>query len=612
MSSSPFSPTFPHKVRRQSEQPLLPSLASGSSTSSRKLRSRWTRTLAGSIAAVWIVVVLAGGRARGGNRVGNISAFKALRDKAFGKGEVCEARGSFTPWRRQDEQRRLTIRIRPHDATRDTKVLSDNTLHSDEFHPVLSSQQVALFDNSSSYLPPPLFDDDAERCILPTTHALPLLPKSRVSRTSPTIFFSICTAPDRAVTYAPIWKHFMSAPESASVSSPDRNRDGRSTPTTLDAPGCVVTDAQGRGNVRGMARANAEFRRQGLSCEMKESSRVGERYEMRVLGLVRDAWVESERRRWQEGADLVEWFVFGDDDTWWSDSAMLRDMLSGFDSREDHFFGSFSETRGTVETFGKISFGGGGTIISRGLVRKMQSTLDRCAERFADIFGGDGITSNCAAFTRDMSLDNLVEEVPAMRQMDIRGDATGYLTSGRAPFMSLHHWASWLNLIPDRTPLSSIKLFSRAASIVGGPNFLRRFLFDSGKVEVTLGYAVTLHREALRDEDLGAAEWTWTDHEPYSPARPKIDEGSGKLTYYISSIDRISPELAIFHHTCSHPSLSNSSLKTFSILYDTRTPQSAHGSSWFDSVFGSHDKAVARASPRSSSSGRGRRIGFHA
>jgi len=90
----------------------------------------------------------------------------------------------------------------------------------------------------------------------------------------------------------------MSAPEY--ISSEEEE-------ASLPAPGCVVTDAQGAGDSKGMAKANAEFRRQGLSCTMQESSRVGQRYEMRVLGLIRDAWIESERRRWQEGANLVEW-----------------------------------------------------------------------------------------------------------------------------------------------------------------------------------------------------------------------------------------------------------------------------------------------------------------
>ncbi|GAA5953889.1 hypothetical protein JCM3765_000680 [Sporobolomyces pararoseus] len=572
MSEYTLPPTL--KTRRQSQTPLL-----GGDSSPLRSRTRWTKLLAGTTIAVWSLSYLGVG---GGGTLPRISL---LRNQVFGKGTtICEARGGFTPMTSEDEERRLTIRIQPFEEGQAAPFLPENTILPDSFHPVLSSQISSLFENSSDYHyspQPPL--ENSQACLNPSTHSLPLLPKSRVTSSSPEIFFSLSTSPDRAVIYAPVWKHFMSKPQSS--------KEGEK----LQAPGCIVTDAQGQGNHGGMAKANAEFRRQGLSCTMKESSRVGERYEMRILGLIRDAWVESERRRYQENSPLVDWFVFADDDTWFSDSAMLREMLSGFDSREDHYFGAFSETKGTVESFGRISFGGAGITLSRGLVRKMQSTLDRCAERFADIFGGDGIISNCAAFTRDMPLEDLVEEIPSMRQMDIRGDATGYLTSGRTPFMSLHHWASWLNLIPERKPLPSITLFSRAASVLGGPNFLRRFIFDSGSVEVVLGYAVTLYREPLAQEDLGATEHSWDGHESYLPLRRRKEQGREKLTYYISSIDRLSPDLAIFHHTCNSPTLASSSLKTFSILYDTRSATAKWSSQDYRS-----NPGWARASPRSS------------
>lgn len=62
-----------------------------------------------------------------------------------------------------------------------------------------------------------------------------------------------------------------------------------------------------------MERANEVLGEAGTGCVMRDSSRVGERYEMRVLGLVNDAWEESERRRKNHSVDggIVEWFVFG-------------------------------------------------------------------------------------------------------------------------------------------------------------------------------------------------------------------------------------------------------------------------------------------------------------
>ncbi|GAA5883396.1 hypothetical protein JCM16303_006732 [Sporobolomyces ruberrimus] len=565
------------KTRRQSQTPLL---GGEGSIPTPRLRTRWTKFFLGTAAIISTISFLSEGGGLPGVSLFGTSIFGGQPETS------CEANGRITPLSPEDEQRRLTIRI--HSLEEGESYLPENAILPNPFHPVLSSQISTLFDiddsSNSTYLPPPFPLDDSQACLTPASHALPLLAKSMVTASSPEIFFSISTSPERAVTYAPVWKHFMSRPSSPS-----------STNEKLSAPGCIVTDAQGQGNHKGMHQANKEFRRQGLSCTMKESSRVGERYEMRVLGLIRDAWIESERKRWQEGSKLVDYFVFSDDDTWFTDQGMLREMLSAFDSREDHYFGAFSETKGTVESFGKIGFGGAGVIISRGLVRKMQSTLDRCAERFSDVFGGDGIMSNCAAFTRNIPLEDLVEVIPAMRQMDIRGDATGYLSSGRTPFMSLHHWSSWLDLIPSRDPLSSITLFSRAAAFLGGPNFLRRFVFDSGSIEVILGYAVTVYREPLKEEDLGATEHSWDGHESYLPLRRRLEQGKEKLTYYISSIEQLSPDLAIFHHTCNSPTLSSSSLKTFSILYDTRTKEptwsSKHG-------FGS--PGFARASPRTS------------
>ncbi|CEQ42725.1 SPOSA6832_04572, partial [Sporobolomyces salmonicolor] len=604
--------------RRPSEAPLLPSVSDTCASSNRRTRGRWLKVLGAVVVGCWLLSL---GR--------STPAVEAMRRSTFASLQTarCEARGLFSPAGKNDRHR-VAVRLRPPQDADEADRNPDNTVLPQSFHPVLTSQQPALFAKSSTPLPA-LPADAKKACIVPSTHSLPLIPRPRPYPVEPTIFFSMCTAPQRAVTYAPIWKHFMVPDVSylPSSKSPTDATTGRRM--QIKAPGCLVTDAQGNGDSKGMARANVEFRRQGLSCVMKESSRVGERYEMRVLGLIRDAWVESERRRWQEGAPLVEWFIFGDDDTWWSDQAMLREMLAGYDSREDHLFGTFSESRGTIEAFGKIAFGGGGMVISRGLVRKMQSMIDKCADRFKDVFGGDGIVvssavprhvaspdgpclgrqSNCAAWTRGIPLEMLVEEVPAMRQsssvpswlvsqgdspitfsVDLRGDATGYLNSGQAPFMTLQyvvvsfplpalagspasvhsHWASWLDLIPNREGIDVIKLLSSAASIVGGPNFLRRWVFDGGLVTVALGYSVTVHREALTEEDLGRTEWTWSEHEPRRPARPGLKEGSDKLTYYLSAVERLSPDLALFRHTCSDPSV-KSGLHQIDILWDTRT-----------------------------------------
>ncbi|TNY18111.1 glycosyltransferase-like protein [Rhodotorula diobovata] len=555
---------------RPSEQPLLPSLASSLGPRTGSGPTRWTKVLIGVVGVYWLWTLSHGGVSSEVTRTVSL----ALR------GDSCEAEGLISPATAGEDQHRVVVRVRPSVDDEPRVRNPENTILSASFNPTLSTQHHPLFDGVSG--PLPLALSHPKQCITPSTQFLPILPKANPSSSRsagvgparrPELFFSVCTTPDRAVRYSPVWRHFMSAP--AGESAPD----GRESTARPRAPGCLVTDAQGQGDGKGLSRANAEFRRQGLSCTMRDSSRAGERYEMRVLGLLRDAWVESERRRWQDGAPLVEWFVFGDDDTWFSDSGMLREMLAGYDWREPWYLGSFSETVGNFQAFGKISYGGAGIILSRSLVRMMQPYVDECATRFAHLFGGDGIVSHCAAWVRNIPLEQLVEEIPALRQMDIRGDATGYLTAGTAPFLSLHHWAGWLDLIPGVDGIEAVKLLGDASSAVGGPNFLRRWLFDGGLVVFTVGHSITFHREALSPEDIARIEWTWEAHEPRRPSRRGLREFEDKLTYYLTSVERLSPEVTLLRHTCSHPSV-RSGLREIDVLWDTRTEQPSWRERW--------------------------------
>ena len=207
------------------------------------------------------------------------------------------------------------------------------------------------------------------KCLQPVTHQLPLILKRHPRPYEPTFHFSMCTSPSRAITMAPLWAHFASAP--TLPSSPRHPSPSDPNPDRV-APSCLVTDAVGDNDVGAYARADETFAANGLRCRMRTSSRVGARYEMRVLGLLTDAWKESERRRWQDGDRMVEWFVFGDDDTFWVDPEDLKDLLASHDWREDVMLGGFSEAKLNFGNHGKIAYGGAGIVISRTLVRKMQ------------------------------------------------------------------------------------------------------------------------------------------------------------------------------------------------------------------------------------------------
>ncbi|GAA5877539.1 hypothetical protein JCM8547_000183 [Rhodosporidiobolus lusitaniae] len=554
----PERPSYLKSARRPSAQPLLPSLANAVPHRGRK--GLVVQVLAVVFGLYWLVQ-LGGWAAR---KEGAKPAVLALKSSS------CEASGLATPLANiDDEKHRAVIRLRPAPADGAARArLPENTISHLPLHPALSSSLSSLFDGSAL-----LSDTPANtKCIIPQTHFLPVHPRLEPSVNDPSLFFSVSTTPSRAQKSAPVWKHFMSpSPSSDTLDPADGSRP----------PYCLVTDAQGQNDKKGAALANAAFADAGVGCVFKDSMKAGDRYEMRVLSLVRDAWLESERRRWQDGAPLVEWFIFQDDDTWWSDPQMLRDMLFRLDWHEDHMLGGHSETVGNFQIFGKIAYGGAGIVMSRSLVQKMQGTLDKCAERFAHVFGGDGLLSECAAWTRGIPLDEVVEEVPAMRQMDIKGDATGYLTAGTAPFLTLHHWAGWLSIFPGVDGTSAIQLLAQAASVVGGPNFLRRWIFDDGAVTLTLGYAITVHRKKLDPEAVRAIEWTWEAHEPRRTSRPKLKEAEEKLTYYLTSVERLSPDVALLKHVCTSP-IVQSSLREIEILWDVRAEQP----SWSEQLFG--------------------------
>lgn len=63
--------------------------------------------------------------------------------------------------------------------------------------------------------------------------------------------------------------------------------------------------------------------------------------------------------------DFVLIFCGGcrDDDTWWTDQASIRELVAGFDWREDHILGGFSEAEGNYQDHGRIAYGGAGASI---------------------------------------------------------------------------------------------------------------------------------------------------------------------------------------------------------------------------------------------------------
>ena len=114
-------------------------------------------------------------------------------------------------------------------------------------------------------------------------------------------------------------------------------------------------------------------------------------------------------------------------------------------------------------------------------------------------------------------------------------------------------------LVRTDTDVTAVALLQQAATLLGGDNMFRRFVFDDGRAMVCLGYTITIYNEPLTPFDLtrigarrlarpsDSAETTWP--EPLPPrrdliVRPGIPEGRPpgsddpdfKTTYFLRSI----------------------------------------------------------------------------
>lgn len=332
------------------------------------------------------------------------------------EGLTCEERGLMSRAANSSEEAsRVAIVVRASTLSGEPPNV-DNTVLDSSFHPFLTSSHPILFPGTdiADYdpAPNPLPGSPSSACIQPIQHAVQMLAPPPPAVKDPQLFFSFATSPSRVVEFAPIWNHFLGPPAPAKA-----------------PPGCVVVDAQGQGDVEGRRLANAALVESGTGCIMKESSRVGERYEMRVLGLVKDAWVESERRRWQVSPYSRECLSAGMNLTWISCRTMgpsssgtcsttttrksaalqLRDDVlthrsqvldrhqgpqgdsTSVRSIRGSYAGWFQRGEGQLRRPRKVSrprsrfpdpraytfliriaFGGAGIILSRSLVRKMQ------------------------------------------------------------------------------------------------------------------------------------------------------------------------------------------------------------------------------------------------
>ncbi|KAI3790832.1 hypothetical protein L2E82_04183 [Cichorium intybus] len=138
----------------------------------------------------------------------------------------------------------------------------------------------------------------------------------------------------------------------------------------------------------------------------------------------------------REENEGVRWYIMGDDDSiFFVDN--LVDELSKYDHTKYIYIGGHSESIMSNQIYSyDMGFGGAGLILSYPLAKMVQNNLEDCFRRYPYLNSADLILMTCV---NDFGVSMTTHQ--GLHQMDLRGDASGFLSAHpKVPLLSLHHF----------------------------------------------------------------------------------------------------------------------------------------------------------------------------
>ncbi|SGZ31798.1 BQ5605_C042g12004 [Microbotryum silenes-dioicae] len=379
-------------------------------------------------------------------------------------------------------------------------------------------------------------------------HRVPSSPRAEIPRTwkDSKIMFGMSTTPDRALYSLPVWPHWVPA-------SKERiDLSGHSSAALAVPEILILTHPPNPTEASRITEAVEEAHGLGINVVMRKQE--ADRFETRYFMLAKEMWAEAQRKKKTHGVE-TDWFVFCDDDTFFPDWDSVVRMLSEHDPAKPILIGALSEAVHQVKQWGHISYGGAGIFVSRAMLHVFNGPgqIEECLDKFGSAFGGDAMVAHCAALATKKDIQDVLTLDDTLHQLDIRGDGTGFFQSGFL-ITSLHHWGSWFTIFPPWSESGSgdlrksISLVGRAAKAVGGDNWGRRYVFEDGKVVVSLGYSISIEARALSESELNRSEHTWWEFETFHPIRPGKHESIEKRTYYLSAVRHLESGVVRLEH----------------------------------------------------------------
>ena len=222
--------------------------------------------------------------------------------------------------------------------------------------------------------------------------------------------------------------------------------------------------------------------------------------------------------------EQTRWQCVMDDDTFFISMSALVKALAKYDDAQPMYVGGLSESMPQVGVFGMMAFGGAGVFLSRPLINELNNpeTMRDCQ---ANDFTGDRRISYCVYQHSNTKLT--VDH--RLRQLDMKGDVSGFFESGREPPLSVHHWKSWFDI--DMTKVSTV------SEVCGDSCLLRKWFFSDGWI-LTNGYSIMKYSTEISIDD-PSMEHTWygdhgADFDDYlHELGPLRDRDDGKISYIL-------------------------------------------------------------------------------
>ncbi|CAI9271722.1 unnamed protein product [Lactuca saligna] len=198
----------------------------------------------------------------------------------------------------------------------------------------------------------------------------------------------------------------------------------------------------------------------------------------------------------REEREGVRWYVMGDDDSiFFVDN--LVDELSKYDHTKYIYIGGHSESIISNQVYSyDMGFGGAGLILSYPLAKMVQQNIEDCFRRYPYLNSADLILMTCV---NDFGVS--VTPHQGLHQMDIRGDASGFLSAHpRVPLLSLHHFDHIDPIFHSMDRFESTNHLMKAAN-VDQPRLIQQTICYNRNLNwsfsVSWGYSVHIYEKLI-------------------------------------------------------------------------------------------------------------------